>query len=463
MTKLAQQTDEAKRTAYYLTRIEESGSHLLGVINDVLDMSKIEAGKLDLAPVCFNLQNLIARVNTIMSFKVEEKDIDYCVALSEDLPANYYGDSQRLAQVITNLLSNAEKFTPKGGRITFTVELEQFIKSESAGELERSAGALGNEEQGASPGGVRGKFAGEVSDEFRSEILGEATLLFSIRDNGIGIPEAEQQRLFSSFVQVESQASRKYGGTGLGLAISKNIVEMMQGNIWVTSTPGTGSTFAFRVRLPVAKSSAIDDAAADAVPTADTAATSATMPTATTRAAGETPAITIDARLPQNAGAASSNNSDGGGGAGNASSGSSNNSDTTTGSSAHRLLLAEDVEVNREILLAFLEPYDLVIDSAETGAQVVEMYRQDPESYDLIFMDVQMPGMDGLEATRLIRASGTANATSIPIIAMTANVFREDVASCLAAGMNGHIGKPIDIGIVMDKLQHYLGPVERRQ
>jgi CheY-like chemotaxis protein len=232
------------------------------------------------------------------------------------------------------------------------------------------------------------------------EADGMCTLQIAVSDTGIGISKEQQSQLFVSFRQAESSTSRKFGGTGLGLAISKSIVEMMGGRIWIESEPGKGSIFTFTVRLQ--RGGAADDREKTSFPEND--------------ARPEEP---IDF-------------------------------------SGHRVLLAEDVEINREIVLALLEPTGLAIDCAENGEEAVKAFRKAPARYDIIFMDLQMPKMDGFEATRRIRATEAARATEIPIIAMTANVFREDIERCLEAGMNGHVGKPLDMDEVMDKLCEYL-------
>jgi CheY-like chemotaxis protein len=217
-------------------------------------------------------------------------------------------------------------------------------------------------------------------------------------DNGIGISAAQQDELFVSFQQADTSITRRFGGTGLGLAISKEIVTMMGGEIGVQSELGRGSTFFFTVQLAYKDA---EDAEGDDSPT--------------------------------------------------------HSSDDKRGCfEGHTILLAEDVEVNREIVSALLEPTLLAIVSAENGAEAVRLFGEDPGRYEMIFMDVQMPEMDGLEATRTIRAMDSSQARTVPIVAMTANVFREDIERCLAAGMNDHVGKPLDFDEVLGKLDHYL-------
>jgi CheY-like chemotaxis protein len=225
-----------------------------------------------------------------------------------------------------------------------------------------------------------------------------------VTDTGIGLSDEQMSRLFNSFEQADSNTSRQFGGTGLGLAISKNIVEMMGGEIWVRSEPGEGATFGFTMRLECAPDVSEGDASA--------------------RGDDET------------------------------------GEEIDTDFSGFRAILAEDVDINQEIVLAYLEPTSLAIDCAETGAEALKLFSDAPEKYDAILMDIQMPEMDGYEATRRIRATGAPNAKTIPIIAMSANVFREDIEQCTEAGMNDHIGKPIDVHDMMTKLSKYLKKAE---
>ena len=375
MTTIAKKADEIERKDYCLDRIEEASTHLLGVINDILDMSKIEANKLELSLVNFNFEKMIRKVETVINFKVEERKQHFSVHIDENIPGCLLGDDQRLAQVVTNLLSNAVKFTPEQGSITLESRL------------------TGKEE-------------------------GVYTVQTDVSDTGIGISKENQAKLFSSFEQADSGTSRKFGGTGLGLAISKRIVELMGGRVWIVSETDKGSTFSFTIQLR--------------------------------EGIGAAGAIDCDPKTQEA------------------------ESEESVSFPGRTILIAEDVEINREIILTLLEPTSLTIDTAENGLEAYEKFTANPEKYSLIFMDVQMPEMDGLEATRCIRRNeaekemkivkaATANRTvpaklkRIPIVAMTANVFREDVEKCLAAGMNDHIGKPLEIKEVMEKLEKYLG------
>jgi CheY-like chemotaxis protein len=252
-----------------------------------------------------------------------------------------------------------------------------------------------------------------------SEGNGICTLEVNVRDTGIGLNDEQMSRLFTSYGQADGDTSRKFGGTGLGLAISKNIVEMMGGEIWVRSKLGEGAVFGFTVKLERG------DAEAEGAPT-----TSA----GTDGVSGGPDAsdVTVSKKSNQLERA------------------------SEIDFSGFRALLAEDIEVNREIVIAYLESTSLEIDCAKTGEEAVALFRAGPGSYDIIFMDIQMPEMDCYEATRLIRDTDAPNAKTIPIIAMTANVFREDIELCLSAGMNDHVGKPIEMDDLMKKLKKYL-------
>ncbi|MDR2694099.1 MAG: transporter substrate-binding domain-containing protein [Chitinispirillales bacterium] len=357
MTVIGRNAKDMERKDYALDKIGDASTHLLGVISDVLDMSKIEANMLKLSPIEFNFEKMLQRVIAVINFRVDEKRQKLAVRLDNAIPRTLVADDQRLSQVIANLLSNAVKFTPEEGDITLAAS-----------------------------------FIGEEN--------GLCTIQVSVSDTGIGINEEQQRNLFTSFQQAESSTTRKYGGTGLGLAISKSIVEMMGGKIGIRSELGKGSVFTFTVHAKKGSCAKEEPDAGDVT----------------------------DKEEP----------------------------DITGLFAGRRVLLVEDVEINREIVLALLEPTQLQIDCAENGVEAVRKFAAAPEAYGLIFMDVQMPEMDGYEATRRIRAMDIPKAKAIPIIAMTANVFKEDIEKCEAAGMDGHIGKPLDIEEVMSKLRRYL-------
>jgi signal transduction histidine kinase/CheY-like chemotaxis protein len=383
MIAIGRDADNIERKNYSLRKIEDASAHLLGVINDILDMSKIEANKFELSMAEFEFKKMLQRVVNVVSFRADKKCQHFTVHIDKQIPPVLIGDDQRLIQVMTNLLTNAVKFTPENGSIRLELNLVKELDTDQ--------------------------------DE-------SCTLQVSVIDTGIGITKEQQSRLFAPFEQAENDTSRRFGGTGLGLVISKNIVKMMGGHIWVESEAGRGSNFSFTVRLGRGTASADKDN-------------------------GEQGVESDEPIVPE----------------------------TNDNFEGHCILLAEDVEINREIVMTLLEPAHLTIDCAENGKEAVHMFREAPGKYDLVFMDVQMPEMDGYEATRQIRALEaekrekaslefpketpkllSERPQGVPIIAMTANVFREDVEKCLDAGMTGHIGKPLDMNEVFGILHKYL-------
>jgi signal transduction histidine kinase/CheY-like chemotaxis protein len=487
MTSIGHSATALERKDYAFEKISDASTHLLGVINDILDMSKIEANKLELVHSEFVFEKALKKVVDVNNFRIDEKHQRLLVRIDPAIPQVLVGDDQRLTQVITNLVSNAVKFTPEYGDLSVDARLE-------------------------------------------GEENGLYTIQISVADTGIGISPEQQQRLFKSFQQAEAGTSRKFGGTGLGLAISKRIVEMMGGRIWVESEEGRGSTFAFTITVPRGagkpqesllpgmnprnlKILVVDDDP-DLLGYFRQIMESLGIPCDTASNGEEACAVIerlydiyfVDWKMPGidgmeltrriKAGARGKSVvvmissadlnalEDEGRLAGvdkflpkplfpsaivdciNQCLGISVNPqaddkteepgiDDFTG---RCLLLAEDVEINREIVLALLEPANLHIDCAGNGAEAVNLFSADPERYDLILMDVQMPEMDGYEASRYIRGLGTPKAAAIPIIAMTANVFREDIEKCLAAGMNAHIGKPLNMSDLLEVLRKYLPP-----
>ena len=362
MTAIATGSENLERKDYCLDKINGASTQLLGIINDILDMSKIEEGKFELSSTEFDFYPMLMRVVNLFEFRLGEKKQNLVLNIDPLIPARIITDEQRLSQVITNLISNSIKFTNDGGKIGLEAKRVDNGDNDDACVLE-----------------------------------------MRVTDTGIGISKEQQSKLFQSFVQVDSSISRKFGGTGLGLAISKKIVEMMQGNIHVESQVGKGSAFIFTIKVELPR-----QAAKDSEPGLD---------------AGN------DLRAAMEA------------------------------SKGKQILLAEDVEINREIVITLLENFEMEIIQAEDGKQALEKFAASPEKFDLIFMDIHMPGMDGYEATRRIRALDHPLAQTVPIIAMTANVFKEDIDRCLAAGMNEHIGKPLNFNEILTVLKKYLGTV----
>ncbi|MDR1148442.1 MAG: response regulator [Spirochaetaceae bacterium] len=385
MTSIGKAAEDTERKNYCFDKIEGASTHLLGVINDILDMSKIEADKLELSPTEFDFEKMLNRALGIFDVRRQEKKQRLVVHFDAAIPRNIISDEQRLSQVITNLLSNAAKFTPDEGVITVHTRLLSL--EESAGESLWGPAVAGDS---AAAYGV---------------------LEIGVTDTGIGIAREQQAGLFQSFGQVDSSISRRFGGTGLGLAISRRIVEMMRGDIRIESELGKGASFVFKVRVGISP----EQLAA--------------------RAGGTAAEEAAPVQAPEQEG--------------------SGEEESYTG---RRILLAEDVEINREIVLSALEPLGLRIDEAENGRIAYDRFAADPEAYDLIFMDIHMPEVDGYEATRMIRGLDHRRAKEVPIVAMTANVFQEDIEHCLAAGMNGHLGKPLDFDEVMGTLRNYLRP-----
>ena len=389
MINISLNTDDINKIKNSLERAHNASKHLLSIINDILDMSKIEAKKFELSYGEFDFEKSLTDIFNVTNVRAEEKDIHLSVNINKNVPPYIICDELRLSQVIINLVNNAIKFTPEKGKVSLSAE-----------KLDESNGGI--------------------------------TLRIEVADSGIGITEEQQKKLFTSYNQADNTISKNFGGTGLGLAISKEIVELMRGKIWIESELNKGSKFIFTIKVQKGNGDSIKK---------DT--------------------LTSDAKI--------------------------NFKD-------HTILIAEDVEINRDILAALLEKTEISIDFAENGAVATSMFRANPGKYGLIFMDVNMPEMNGYDATKEIRlfeeelsknAAETKATTEnnrekkesmsfaedktqsnngnlrkqITIIAMTANVFKEDIEKCLKSGMNGHIAKPIDPEALYEALRKYLLPL----
>ncbi len=336
MTAIALQKGQGQeRILDCLQKIQSSSNYLLGLINDILDMSKIESGKMKLESVNFEMREMLDTIQELIQPQASAKQIDFVqeVSLVHDW---FLADKMRISQVLINLLGNAVKFTPEGGKILLTIE-----EHDSGGET--------------------------------------PVVSFSVRDTGIGIAKEEQERVFRSFEQAGANPSKQQG-TGLGLSISSRLVRMMGSSIQLDSAPGEGSTFRFSI--PLALGECVE-----------------------TRA--RTEEISFE---------------------------------------GYHILVVEDNELNAEIAQCLLEERGFEVECVYDGAQAVERIRTTPPgTYDVILMDIMMPVMDGLEATRVIRSMEREDCRTIPIIAMSANAFDDDLKKSVACGMNGHLSKPVEV------------------
>lgn len=342
------QTEE--RRIDCLRKIEYSSEYLLGLINDILDMSKIESGKMRLIEEKCNLMEMIQGLRPLLEAKLNENNIQYIADIQ--LKNHWFmADSLRLNQVLVNLLGNALKYSRQDGHVWLTVR--------------------------------------ETEEE-----KGFSNLYFQVRDDGIGIAPEKQQLIFRQFEQADNSENARKQGTGLGLAISRRIVRMMDSDIKLESEPGKGSSFSFNVKLqPVS---------------------------------GEKTTVTSQPEEISFPG--------------------------------KRILVVEDNELNMEIICTILENYGIKTEQAVNGKEAVRRMEESvPGYYDMIFMDIMMPEMDGLEATRTIRNLDREDCKKIPIYAMSANAFDEDVKRSLASGMNGHLSKPVNLQVLEKTLQKVLG------
>ena len=481
MTHIAQKSHNSKVIEESLQKINDSSTHLLLLINDVLDMSKIEAEKLELNEEDFSLEKVLLDVSNVIAVRAKAKNQSIIIDLPYYLCRKFNGDNLRLTQVITNLFSNAVKFTPQGGKIT--LEVEHLEESEK-----------------------------------------ESVLEFRLSDNGIGINPEQLSKVFLPFEQANNYIVRNYGGTGLGLAICKSIINLMGGDIRVESVLNEGSTFIFTIRLKNVKSekedisSTIDKNNVKVhIINEDTfeirslssmfedldiefavydsqfgakinfSSNVFNLVFVEQKIYEENPEILTHLKqYPQNKVifiAANMNfhekeitldpyidriltrpflpcqiiyminellskqetieeKAD---------------NEVHIDFAGKKILLVEDIEINAEIVRAYLEDTGIIIDYAENGLEAVEKYIEQEGDYDLILMDIQMPVLDGFAATLQIRNAAQENDyKAVPIIAMTANAFKEDVDKCLAMGMDSHISKPIDYDTMIEELQKYM-------
>jgi signal transduction histidine kinase/CheY-like chemotaxis protein len=376
MTELTLDTELTPEQRENLGMVWSSAESLLAIINDVLDFSKIEAGHLTLDPVEFTLREQLDHALKGLASRAQHKGLNVVYEVSSDVPNLVIGDSNRLGQVLVNLVGNAVKFTERG-RIV-----------------------------------VRTTLAAREGDD--------AMLQFSVSDTGIGIPADKQKLVFEAFAQADMSMTRRFGGTGLGLTISANLVHLMGGRLWLESEPGVGSCFHFTVRVRVSSSRA-QGLSARRVPA------SISM----SALAADDHAINQDVprkALPPGR----------------------LNPDRQALPRPLRILVAEDNTVNQRFAVGLLEKHGHNVTLAVTGAEVVEAVAR--ERFDIVLMDVQMPQMDGLEATRAIRTSERGTGRRVPIIAMTAHAMTGDRTRCLTAGMDAYVSKPLRPAELFDSI-----------
>ena len=351
LTHLALQSNPSEDQKNYLQKIRSSATNLLAIINDILDLSKIEANKMVLENTNYPLEDVLEFVHTSLRFPIEQKGLEYVCRLGDEVPHKLWGDSLRLKQVLLNLMSNAVKFTAEG-------KISLSIDRENAGDTDN--------------------------------------LHFRIADTGMGISREYQQHLFDPYTQANASISRRFGGTGLGLSICKRIAELMHGALWCESELGKGSTF--HLSIPC------------------------------------TPARNI--YCPQEQAVATAEPLD--------------------GAVECRILVVEDNEINVEVLRAMLRQLGFECDVAPNGKEALRMAMETP--YDIVLMDVNMPVMDGLTATRELRnmLPGNDEQKALPIIALTAAPLPDNIAEIINAGMNDHIAKPFSMATLRNKLAKWL-------
>ena len=378
--------DNKARVRDCMTKMRGAASHLLSLINDVLDMTKIESGNMQMLDTPFDLRALLESCCSIVEGQIADRHMTFTKQIGPFWHPYLIGSELHIRQVLINILSNSVKYTPDGGEINFRAKETLFEE-------------------------------------------GLVHLRMEIKDNGIGMSEEFLQHIFEPFTQEQRSSRTHYKGTGLGMAITKKLVDQMHGSLDVESEPGKGSTFIVRLSLPVGTPPKDEPSVVvrhTAAAAASAAASGSSWNDAPAAAAETSPAAPAAAEAaPPLAGL--------------------------------HLLLAEDNELNSEIATTLLEEQGAKITAVENGRLALEAVQNAaPRTYDAILMDVMMPEMNGLEATRCIRAyEGKGPGEGTPIIAMTANVFADDVKACLDAGMNSHVGKPLDMKVLIGEILKY--------
>jgi CheY-like chemotaxis protein len=391
MTELLLGTALKDEQLEYAQSIKRSAASLLSLINDILDLSRVEAGKLRIEQVPFSLKTILEETSSLFALQARAKGLEFVSEVAPNVPATAVGDGHRLRQVLNNLLGNAIKFT-------------------DAGRIGLTATVLG-------------------------EAAGRTQVRISVQDTGIGISRNDQERIFERFIQADTSSTRKYGGTGLGLAISKELVELLGGEIGVESEPERGSQFWFTVSLGKAVAGS-EERAPHTAPAVKAPAHTGKLPVTTAIPVTISPGVSAPKAPPPQPPAPTA--------------GSLANLTAALRGRKHRILLAEDNEINQRITVRLLEKLGLSVDAVTNGRLAVEAINK--KKYDLILMDCQMPEMDGFEATAMIR-NRERNTKRTPICALTANAMEGDRERCLAAGMDDYISKPVSL----EKLQEAIG------
>lgn len=355
----------SERVRMFVEKIQISSRLLFGLINDILDLSKVEAGMIELEQIPFDLRSVVSNAVSIHQDKAEEKNLTLTCKFGPDLPEHYVGDPLRMGQVLNNLISNALKFTSTGGVTVHCVVLETLSP------------------ETLSPENI------QAPAPFQSTA---ARVRISVTDTGVGVSPEALARLFQPFMQADSSISRQFGGTGLGLTISKRLVELMDGEIVMESELGKGSTASFTCVLELVNTTTEHDGATD-------------------------------------------------------------ETDGVLHLEGKRILVAEDNEINQLIMQEMLSLTGAEVVLANNGAEAVHAVEYDGP-FDLVLMDMQMPVMDGLEATRCIRK--LISSDKLPVVALTANAMKEDKNKCYASGMNAYVTKPVEIVVLMSMLRQWV-------
>lgn len=347
-----EESELMEKTRVYLEKIDSSAKYLLASVNDILEMSFIESGRVTLKEEAFLFRDMIEQVNILIQGQCDEKGLFYQCRVLGEVEDYYIGDEIRLKQILLNILGNSVKFTPSGGKLIMTIERV-------------------------------------------SQYSGMSTLCFIIKDTGIGMKEEYLPKLFETFTQEDSTTKNEYGGSGLGMPIAKNLIEMMNGQIFVQSEKGVGSEF--KIMLTLKDKNWVGE---------------------------EQEKVEVLY------------------------------SDIQKGLEGKRVLVVEDNEINMEIMMELLQVKGVEVEGAENGQIALDMFEQSSVNYyDAILMDIRMPVMDGWESASAIRQLSREDAVTIPIVAVTANALEEDVQRSLQVGMNAHFSKPVEVELLYEILQ----------